>query len=301
MKESHKGLYGELSTGISAGRLKEITIEIIGRYKKKDYRYLAGLAEKIGVSSAESDMSSLFSRIVQLYHPDKLNKITGDIEEFYNTGNTDALVKMKNIYLVDIKKVPLANDYSFEEENEFFYDDATPGYYEEEDEYDFVNDEEPAAFDDEDELNDDEMYGFIEAVNDLYLGNLEYELSVTDLQNLEGELDLSGFDIDDLTGAEYCINITTLNLSGNRLYKINQLSSLDKLESLYLSENSIEDISCLSSLTHLRELDVSFNAIEDISVLLHMPALKYVNLIGNPVKGNSVIRSLSSGGVIVIY
>jgi len=302
MKESHRGLYNELIKNVSGSSLKEISIEVINRYKRRDRRFIASLAESIGISSAGLEMSSLFSRIIQLYHPDKLSRITADIEEYYSTGDTAALLRMKNIYLVDLKRNIAIPDYAFDDENEYIFDEAG-GDYEEFSEFDeFYGGDEKGADPDDEFFDEDEgdEYGFIEAVNDLYLGNLDYELSVSDLQNLEGELDLSGFDIDDLEGAQYCINITRLNLSGNRLVKTVPLSALKGLEALYLSENCIDDISALASLESLAELDISFNQVEDISVLLELPALAYVNLIGNPVKTQDVIEKLGARGVIVI-
>ncbi|HPS59009.1 MAG TPA: leucine-rich repeat domain-containing protein [Spirochaetota bacterium] len=302
MKESHKGLYTELSGKITAARLKDISIEIISRYRKKDHRYLSDMAETIGISSSGADMSSLFAGMIQLYHPDKFNKITADIEEFYTTGNTDALIRMKGVYLVDFKKKKSIPEYDLDFESEYFYEEDDSSFSEYDDEAaEMDDDEEFDDGDDVEELTEDEEYGFIEAVNDLYIGNMEYELSIHDLQNLDGELDLSGFDIDDLAGAEHCVNITIMNLSGNRLVKLHPLAGLVKLESLYLSENSIEDIRSLATLTGLRELDLSFNQIEDISVLAELTSLQYVNLVDNPVKNTGVIDELVRKGVIVIY
>ena len=301
MKESHKGLYTELTDKITGGRLKDISIEIISRYKKKDYRYLSDFAESIGISSAGADMSSLFAGMIQLFHPDKLKKITDEIEDYYSNGNTDALIKLKGIYLVDFRKRLNVPDYDLEFESEFFYDADDSSFSEFTDEAAAMDDAGYDDFDDLEDLSENEEYGFIEAVNDLYIGNMEYELSVSDLQNLDGELDLSGFDIDDLAGAEHCVNITAMNLSGNKLIKIHHLAGLVKLESLYLSENGIEDISSLGSLSGLRELDLSFNFVEDISVLAGLTSLQYVNLIDNPVKNVQVIDELSKKGVIVIF
>ena len=48
MKESHKGLYNELAGNVNNARLKELSIEIISRYKRKDHRFLSGLAHRQG-------------------------------------------------------------------------------------------------------------------------------------------------------------------------------------------------------------------------------------------------------------
>ena len=297
-------LYAELKKKITAAKLKDISIEVIGRYKKKDHMYLVHLAERIGISSADCGINRVFAQIIQLYHPDRLKKIMSDIESFKSADKSEELARLKSIYLIDVKRMQPVKDYTIAGDEEYIYDGDKSGY----DEYaDFIDEDEDVAedaeFDDEedDEFQDDIDYGFIEAVNDLYLGNLEYELSLSDLQNLEGELDLSGFDLEDLTGAEYCTSITSLNLSANRIYRIHQLSALTQLEVLYLSGNRIDDITFIEGLIELRELDLSFNDIEDISVLLELPKLRYVNLVDNPVRDETVIEELQENGVIVIY
>lgn len=296
-------LYDELKKKVTASRLKEMSIEVISRYKKKDHRYLSSLAERVGISSAETGISKVFSQLIQLYHPDRLKKIIGEIELHKKNSNAEELARLKGIYLIDMKRVHI-KDFTLESDEEYLYEDNEAGY----DDYEEYYDEEEDISSDhdyEDELSEEtvsgEEYGFVEAVNDLYLGNLEYELTLADLQNLEGELDLSGFELEDLTGAEFCVNITNLNLSGNRIYRIHQLAGLVKLEVLYLSENRIDDITFLEGLTDLRELDISFNDIEDISVLLELPNLQYVNVVDNPVSDETIIEELQDKGVIVIY
>lgn len=296
-------LYDELKKKVTASRLKDMSIEVISRYKKKDNRYLANLAERVGISSADAGVNKIFSQLIQLYHPDRLKKITGEIELHKKNGNAEELARIKGIYLVDLKKVQ-TRDFIIESDEEYLYDSDESNYDEYEEYYD-EEDDIATDHDYEDELSEEtvagEEYGFVEAVNDLYLGNLEYELTLADLQNLEGELDLSGFDLEDLTGAEYCLNITSLNLSGNRIYRIHQLAELARLEVLYLSGNRIDDITFLEGLSELRELDISFNDIEDISVLLELRNLQYVNLVGNPVSDETIIEELQDNGIIVIY
>jgi len=52
-------------------------------------------------------------------------------------------------------------------------------------------------------------------------------------------------DITDLTGLEYCTNLTELNIYGNQISDISLLSSLTNLTVLFLSGNHISDISAL--------------------------------------------------------
>ncbi len=296
-------LYDELKKKVTASRLKDMSVEVISRYKNKDHGFLVSLAERVGISSAERGISRVFSQLIQLYHPDRLKKISGDIDLCRKNGNAEELVRIKGIYLIDLKRVEPV-DFLLEDDEEYLYEaDESP--YNEYDEYidgddDLLQDHEYEEILSEETVSGQE-YGFIEAVNDLYLGNLEYELTLADLQNLEGELDLSGFELEDLTGAEYCVSITSLNLSGNSIYRIHHLANLAKLEILHLSENRIDDIIFLEGLTELRELDLSFNDIDDVSVLLELPNLQYINLIGNPLSDETVIDELQEKGVIVIY
>jgi Leucine-rich repeat (LRR) protein len=301
-------LYNEVKEYITTSRLKEVSIEIINRFKKKDHAYLLKLAELAGIDAGTKNINRLFGQLIQLYHPDKLKLIQNEIESFYNKSRYDDLLRFKNIYFIDLKSIYTTVNPGYIDNTEF--DSGEQGYGDDDfgyAEYEFDNnfDQEP-----DDEIFTDipsekaepfEEHGFIEAVNRHFFGNLDLTLSISDLIDLEGELDLSDFEIDDLSGIEHCVNINVLNLSANNIIKIQRLSDLLKLKSLYLSQNNIEDVSCLSSLTGLKELDISFNNIEDISVLLELPDLTYINVINNPLSNKSVIDTLIKRGVIVIY
>ncbi len=184
------------------------------------------------------------------------------------------MLRLKNIYLIDLNSIHTALTYDYINHEKESYTEDDFGYTE----YEFNGED---IFYDNEYENDffenkdfPQEHGFAEAVNHLFFGNLDYTLSASDLKNIDGELDLSDYEINDLAGVEHCVNTTILNLSGNDIIKIHQLSALIKLKSLFLSENSIEDISCLNSLTALQELDISFNQIEDISVLLELPLIE---------------------------
>jgi hypothetical protein len=89
--------------------------------------------------------------------------------------------------------------------------------------------------------------------------------------DLEGLISLNASDkvISDLTGLEYCINLTMLDLSYNDdISDISALSSLTNLTWLDLSCNRISNISPLSSLTNLTWLGLYNNWISDISPLV---------------------------------
>jgi hypothetical protein len=299
MQNNIQILYSELKDKVNPAGLKEISIDIINKFKNRDHEYFIQFAKLIEIDSFNENLNRIFAKIIQIYHPDKFNIIKNEIESVYKSNKYDELLRLKNIYLIDLNSLQSAISYGNIAEEEYGYNKDDFGYSEYFfDGEDIFNDAEYDNAED-DTLNPYE-HGFAEAINNLFVGNLDYTLSRSDLRNLDGELDLSDYEINDLAGVENCVNTNILNLSGNEIIKIHQLSALVKLKALFLSENSIEDISYLKSLTELEELDISFNSIEDISVLLELPKLKYVNVIHNPVNNKSIINKLLKNGVIVI-
>ncbi len=110
--------------------------------------------------------------------------------------------------------------------------------------------------------------------------------------------------IRDLTGIEYAIELTVLNLgdvfvNGNRLNSnditdLSPLSGLTRLTELHLHRNMIYDISPLSGLTELTVLDISANFyISDISPLSDMTRLRTLNLYTNEISDLSPLASLT--------
>ena len=122
--------------------------------------------------------------------------------------------------------------------------------------------------------------------------------------------------IADLTGLEYCVNLTVLsladnyisdlnplsglknltvlNLSGNNISQIKPLSRLRNLTSLCLSYNNISDIGPLSRLTNLRDLYLHFNSISEIKPLPGLRNLTYMDLAFNNVSDVSPLSRLTN-------
>lgn len=300
MDKNTEAIYRELQKNITVQKLKELSVDIISRYKAKDLNSLLRYADILEFDASGMNISRLFARVIQNYHPDKTAMILGGIEESFKTDNVSELLRYKKIYLFSrLKKTSDKSKYDINIEETYTYSDDYFGSREDETPADDIYD----RYEPEDEFDDGSSrfdYGFIEAVNNLFFGGLDDSITPEDLQNIEGELDLSDSDIVDLKGIEHCRNITILNLSGNRIDKIDRLKGLELLELLYISENEIENIDSIVNLKNLKELDISFNSIEDISVLLKLEELVYVNLMGNPVKNKNVIKELEERGVIVI-
>ncbi len=119
--------------------------------------------------------------------------------------------------------------------------------------------------------------------------NLPAPASITDSDLLDPAftaLNASFRDIENLSGLEFCTNLTQLFLHGNRISDITPLASLTKLKDLYLWLNDISDISALENLADLRYVFLQDNNIQDISALNGQSGLgsgDVVNLSGNPI------------------
>ncbi|HPB80515.1 MAG TPA: hypothetical protein PK200_00625 [Spirochaetota bacterium] len=297
MSPDLKKLYEELKKNLHQERLKDISADIISRYKKRDIDALSWYGTILEIP-ADTGINKLFAALIQTYHPDKFSKIRREMENLFANGNTQGLLKMKERYIFSERKIIPTADFSVFSEESYDFGEDDFGYGEEmvDSLYDF---EEPE--DASEEYVYEEEFGFIEALNLLLFGNLSFVLTSDDMQHLQGEINLSDYDIEELNGIEHCINVISFNLSCNHIRKLHYLAYLTKLESLFLSENLLENINDLGELVNLRELDISYNEIEDISVLLRLNSLEYVNIMGNLVRDMAVIEELTERGVIVIH
>lgn len=311
MKNDINALYNELKTGITGDRLKEISIDVISRYRAKNISALMGYARLLKIDGSAVSINRLFAGIIQHYHPDKLSKIHNEIEKKFSSNDIDELVRIREMFLFrQVPKVFVNDhvkdlyepDYETGEDEEYGYSDDDFGYDEtetySEDDMEYEEDTGEMPEDEEDSIPGE--YGFMEALHSSLFGNLDVTLTPADLMNMDGEIDLSDMDITGLDGVEYCVYVQSLNLSGNNLYKIDHLGLLTNIEFLFISENHIENIDCLENLGRLKELDISFNEIDDITVLLKLESLVYVNVMGNPLADTDVVKQLSDRGVIVI-
>ncbi len=104
-----------------------------------------------------------------------------------------------------------------------------------------------------------------------------------DLTNLT-TLNLSHNKITDISFLKDLTNLTTLNLSNNQITNYSFLKYLTNLTTLYLYNNKITDISFLKDLTKLTKLDLSYNQITDISFLKNFTNLTDLNLSNNQIK-----------------
>ena len=180
-------------------------------------------------------------------------------------------------------------------------------------------------------LADDPVVTFPDAKLDVAIreaiGKPTGDIYQSDLEGL-ASLNASNKSISDITGLQYCVNITTLDLSYNEISDISPLSSLTNLTTLHLRgvvlrgvvsidiqtqilymrrlspltnlvrvrlcANGISDISPLSSLTNLTTLDLYGNSISDISPLSSLTNLTTLDLSRNRISNISSLSSLTN-------
>ena len=292
MHEEIGSLYRRLKEKVSVKKLKEISSDIIDAYKMKNFSLLRRYAFSIGLEVEALKKNRLFSRLIQTYHPDKFKLIIREIEGSFKNNDIETLKQYERIFTFDRRGEAVVVDYSED------YDIDTEDFYQ------FgmdIVDDEHFSYDEVDDPERTVEVDVYEALQRELCGDIKYTLSPFDLNSLDGELDLSDYGILHLDGIEHLMNITSLNLSGNRIWDLGPLASLLNLESLFISENRIRDIEPLRTLSSLKELDVSFNDIENADLLLDLENLNYVNLAGNRIKNESVADALREKNIIVVY
>ena len=142
------------------------------------------------------------------------------------------------------------------------------------------------------------------------------DITQADMASLE-VLQTSKSGIRDLTGIEFAINLTKLELGDNRIsdvsvlkeltnltrlrlganYRISDVSPLKGLTNLIfldIDSNRISDVSPLKELTNLTWLDLDDNGIVDVSPLKELTNLKYLDLDGNRISDMSPLKELTN-------
>jgi len=118
-------------------------------------------------------------------------------------------------------------------------------------------------------------------------------LTAADLAILTS-LDASEQNISNLTGLEYCTNLTTLYLSTNQISDISALQNLTSLTVLRLYANQISDIGALQNLTSLTGLYLNANQISDVSALQGLTNLTVLGIYGNQISDIGALQNLTS-------
>ena len=88
-------------------------------------------------------------------------------------------------------------------------------------------------------------------------------------------------------------------MQGNRLTKIENVSTLVQLEELYVSDNGLDELGGLDQLLKLQTLDVANNQLTRLTNMKHLPQLTefwvcFIQMIVSPTMSNSVVQRQSN-------
>lgn len=283
-------------------RLKRISQALIEAYKAKDAEFILGYARQAGIAPSVSGapLNRLFGRVIQVYHPDRIGAV---MERLSAAGGAKAFLALREFRRRPAGPLPAGNAGRYDSEHDlggedYGYGEDDFGYAEGDFGYAEMDADSPAEEGGFGEV--EESMDILEAVKRAFLGNLDAYPTQLELEELEGDLDLSGMDISDAEGAQWLKSVSGLNLAGNRIDNCAPLAGMQRLESLDLSDNLLEDADALAELEFLSELDLSGNDIEDFSFLDRLPALRYANLSGNPPIPRALREGLRAKGVVVV-
>ena len=101
------------------------------------------------------------------------------------------------------------------------------------------------------------------------------------------------YEIQDLTGLEFAVNLTELRFGPNQVSDVSALKNLTKLTYLDLGRNQIMDVAPLKNLTNLTHLFLGRNQISDVSSLKGLTNLTRLSLIYNQVSDVSPLEKLT--------
>jgi len=122
----------------------------------------------------------------------------------------------------------------------------------------------------------------------------DYEPTIEDLNGITGTLMAFLAGISSIEGAQYLINVTSLDLFVNQIDDISAISGLTNLTSLNLKDNQIEDISAVSGLNNLNFLYLDENQISDISAVSGLTNLTSLILDENQINDISAVSGLTN-------
>jgi len=323
MNSDIKKLHLKITEILTPDYLKEQSAKLISAYRQKDKNTIYHFASRV-LPKNISDLSidQIFIQSIKKFHPDRFIHMMHDIDSAVESNDIEKMKFYGQLVELPGFSKPQSNyfkKYDFVHEEVYAFKEANPQHY-----YDDVSD--TVSFEENTDFtfSSKENYSFKEAVHDLYLGNLpneEISMEPDDFIDFD-ELLLADSEISKLTGLQFCINLTILDLSNNDISDIDEISRCTKLTILDLSYNDIDDIKYLKPLEDLIslnlsnnsfdsvdslkghesliDLDISNNYVDDLKPLLSIKNLQTLNIAGNPNIDTMVISELQKRGIIIL-
>ncbi len=291
-------LYKNLKDAYTADNLGQISGRIIQMFREHRYdalRYIQRVVDEY-TPCREEKINKVFSRLIMIYHPDRLNQTLLRIEEAYRKGDFEELYTMSHILHIqhlEPERVTVSSVITDEDlAEEFGWDDSMDGFS-------YFTGGEGYGEDDPDEMDEYQTYSFLVALKRRVYGNLNVDFPMYLLEDLE-EIDMADYEIESLDGIESCRYARVVDLSNNNLTDVTDLRELHQVERLYLANNHIGMIDSLSNLIVLQVLDISYNDVDDLSPLFDLTHLSYLNVMGNRIPSWQ-LEQLQLKGVTVVY
>ncbi len=293
-----KDLYNNLKTAYTEENLHLISSRIIDMFRDHKYDALRAVQKVVNeyVPCQEEKINRVFSRLIMIYHPDRLSQSLIKLDGAYKRGDFEELYSMSHILSVQNLEPELVTVSSIITEEdlaeEFGWDAQSDGfsYFMDQDTYE----REMEAQDDLDYTN----RSFLTALKRRVYGNLNVDFPMYLLEDLE-EIEMADYEIEFLDGIDACRYVRVVDLTNNNLTDLSDLRHLHQIERLYLSNNHIGIIDSLSNLTVLQVLDISYNDVDDLSALFDLNHLSYLNAMGNRIPAWQ-LEKLQLKGVTII-
>jgi len=288
-------LYQELKTAYCSENLHLISSRIIDMFRLRRYDELRAIQRVVNeyTPCGDEKINRVFSKLIMLYHPDRLKQALDQVNTAYKTGNFEVLFSMAHIlHVQNLEPEQLTMSSIITDEDlaeEFGWDEQLEGYS-----Y-FMDQEEDLEMEEELEMISN---SFLSGLKRRVYGNLNVDFPVYLLEDLE-EIEMADSELESLEGIEACRYVREVDLSNNNLTDLTELGSLRQVERLYLANNQIGMIDVLSNLVVLKVLDISFNDVDDLSPLFELRHLNYLNVMGNRIP-DWQLEKLQQQGVTLV-
>ena len=289
-------LYNNLKGAYSAENLGLISGRIIDMFRDHKFDALRAVQKVVNEYTPcdEEKINKVFSRLIMLYHPDRLGQSMAKLEEAYLAGDFETLYAMSHILTVqNLEPDHVSVSSIITEEDlaeEFGWDASADGYS-----YFMAGEE---AEEDLGEEGDYAGRSFLSALKRRVYGNLNVDFPMYLLEDME-EIEMADYELEFLDGISACHYARAVDLSNNNLTDISELQDLRQMERLYLSNNHVGLIDALSNLTVLQVLDISYNDVDDLSPLFDLSHLSYLNVMGNRIPSWQ-LEKLQLKGVTIV-
>ncbi len=273
----------QLLTSYTLENLNKISITLINLYKNQQFSILQKVSDLIS-DFAKVDITiegKGFSKLIMLYHPDRLNFYLNEINKCVNQNDFDGL--LEHSHIIKLERIEeIAKSLNSIEDLDYSpiynWDYETEGFT-------IIKDNEKIK----DTKSKSSGFDFYDAVKMRQYGHTDIEFPYWYLEDVD-EIELESSDINDLDGIQFCIHAKTIDVSNNRIADLTQLSVLINLEELNISDNLIEHIDVMSNLINLKRLFLSNNLITDISPLFELELLDYVDLTENRISLEQIVK-----------